>query len=230
MVSVTQRVSSCIIWRSAHYHPHPSRYQRPHRRSAAARSRRRLTRVLRRPERVAVSSTRSKRRTSGRSRGVGRRPAAPQRRGAAAKGAKESLVDLAYREIRRRILDNEYPPSHQVLELELAGELGMSRTPVREAMIRLKNEKFIQVIPRHGMRVVPLSLDELRDVYEVLTALGRGHQRLSMGPTRDALRSRSVDRRVELAVGGDAGRVSRRRFIDRSSISAATRGSRPWRT
>jgi DNA-binding GntR family transcriptional regulator len=68
-------------------------------------------------------------------------------------------------------LDNEYPPAHQVLEHELAAELGMSRTPVREAMIRLKNEKFIQIIPRHGMRVVPLSLDELRDVYETLTAL-----------------------------------------------------------
>src|SRR5215469_13085990 len=50
-------------------------------------------------------------------------------------------------------------------------ELGMSRPPVREAPIPLKNEKFVQIIPRHGMRVVPLSLDELRDVYEVLTAL-----------------------------------------------------------
>ena len=87
------------------------------------------------------------------------------------KGERESLVDQAYREIRRRILDNEYPPAHQVLEHELAVELGMSRTPVREALIRLKNEKFVQIIPRHGMRVVPLSLDELRDVYEVLTAL-----------------------------------------------------------
>ena len=81
------------------------------------------------------------------------------------------MVDRAYREIRRRILDNEYPPSHQALEHELAVGLGMSRTPVREALIRLKNEKFIQIIPRHGMRVVPLSLDELRDIYEILTAL-----------------------------------------------------------
>ena len=81
------------------------------------------------------------------------------------------MVDRAYREIRRRIMDNEYPPAHQVLEHQLAAELGMSRTPVREALIRLKNEKFIQIIPRHGMRVVPLSLDQLRDVYEVLTAL-----------------------------------------------------------
>src|SRR5271154_6010131 len=99
-----------------------------------------------------------------------RRPALPRRRGAA-RSAKESMVDRAYREIRRRILDNEYPPAHQVLEHELAAELDMSRTPVREALIRLKNEKFIQIIPRHGMRVVPLSLDQLRDVYEILTAL-----------------------------------------------------------
>lgn len=74
-------------------------------------------------------------------------------------------------EIRRRILDNEYPPAHQVLELDLAAELGMSRTPVREALVRLQHENFVQLIPRHGMRVVPLSLENLRDMYEVLTAL-----------------------------------------------------------
>lgn len=80
-------------------------------------------------------------------------------------------MDQAYDEIRRRIVDNEYPPSHQVLEHELAEELGMSRTPVREALIRLENERFVQIVPRHGMRVVPLSLNDLREVYEVLTAL-----------------------------------------------------------
>ena len=82
-----------------------------------------------------------------------------------------SFVEQAYREIRRRILDNEYPPAHQVLEHDLAADLGMSRTPVREALVRLQNENFVQLIPRHGMRVVPLSLQDLRDMYEVLTAL-----------------------------------------------------------
>jgi len=82
-----------------------------------------------------------------------------------------SLVERAYSEIRRRILDNEYPPAHQVLELELAAELDMSRTPVREALVRLQNENFVQLIPRHGMRVVPLSVSDLYDMYEVLTAL-----------------------------------------------------------
>jgi DNA-binding GntR family transcriptional regulator len=84
---------------------------------------------------------------------------------------RQSLVHQAYQEIRRRILDNEYPPAHQVLEQDLAADLGMSRTPMREALVKLQNENFIQLIPRHGMRVVPLSLEDLRDTYEVLTAL-----------------------------------------------------------
>jgi DNA-binding GntR family transcriptional regulator len=86
-------------------------------------------------------------------------------------GGRVSLVDRAYEKVRRRILDNEYQPAQQVLEHELAADLGMSRTPVREALVRLQNEGFVQLIPRHGMRIVPLSLADLRDMYEVLTAL-----------------------------------------------------------
>ncbi|MEO8074996.1 MAG: GntR family transcriptional regulator [Acidobacteriota bacterium] len=101
----------------------------------------------------------------------GRRVASPSGTSHRGRGNRESLVDRAYHEIRRRILDNQYPPAHQVLEQELAAELGMSRTPIREALVRLQNEHFVHLIPRHGMRVVPLSVQDLRDVYEVLTAL-----------------------------------------------------------
>jgi len=87
------------------------------------------------------------------------------------RAGRSSLVERAYAEVRRRILDNEYAPAQQVLEGELAATLGMSRTPLREALVRLQNENFVQLIPRHGMRVVPLSLQGLRDMYEVLTAL-----------------------------------------------------------
>ena len=81
---------------------------------------------------------------------------------------RESRVDQAYAEIRRRILDNYYAPGHHVLEQELAADLGMSRTPVREALVKLQNERFVQLIPRHGMRVVPLSIQELREVYDTV--------------------------------------------------------------
>ena len=85
--------------------------------------------------------------------------------------ARGSRVDDAYQTIRRRILDNLYPPGHQVLESGLALELGLSRTPVREALIRLANEGLVEVIPRHGMRVLPVSPADMREIYVVLTAL-----------------------------------------------------------
>lgn len=85
--------------------------------------------------------------------------------------AKVPLVDRAYHEIKRRIIDNDYPAGHHVLERELVADLGMSRTPVREALVRLQNENMVQIIPRHGMRVIPLSLEDLQEVHEVVTAL-----------------------------------------------------------
>lgn len=85
--------------------------------------------------------------------------------------ATNSLVDEAYEQIRRRILDNVWPPGHRALEQEAALALGMSRTPVREALMRLQNEGLVEVIPRHGMRVLPVSPNDMREIYQILTAL-----------------------------------------------------------
>jgi DNA-binding GntR family transcriptional regulator len=82
-----------------------------------------------------------------------------------------SLVDDAYEQVRRRILDNVWPPGHRALEQEVALALGMSRTPVREALLRLQNEGLIELIPRHGMRVLPVSPGDMREIYQILTAL-----------------------------------------------------------
>jgi DNA-binding GntR family transcriptional regulator len=85
--------------------------------------------------------------------------------------ASGSLVESAYRTMRQRILDNVWPPGYRALEQELSLELGMSRTPVREALSRLQREGLVEVIPRHGMSVLPVSADDMRDIYEMLTAL-----------------------------------------------------------
>jgi DNA-binding GntR family transcriptional regulator len=82
-----------------------------------------------------------------------------------------SLAEVAYQAIRRRILDNAYPPGFQALEQSLATELGISRTPVREALVRLQKEGLVEVIPRHGMRVLPVSPTDMKEIYEILTAL-----------------------------------------------------------
>lgn len=58
-----------------------------------------------------------------------------------------------------------------MLETEVADLLGMSRTPVREALIRLAEEGLVEVRPRHGMRVKPVSAEDMREIYDVLASL-----------------------------------------------------------
>lgn len=82
-----------------------------------------------------------------------------------------SAAEAAYQRLRSMILDNLLPPGTQRLEAELAIELGMSRTPVREAMLRLQQDGLATVTPRHGMRVQPISAADMRDIYDVLESL-----------------------------------------------------------
>jgi DNA-binding GntR family transcriptional regulator len=84
---------------------------------------------------------------------------------------RRSLVDEAYAALKRRIIRNELRPGYQALEEELALQLGMSRTPVREALIRLEQEGFVELIPRRGMRVKPLLARDIREISEVLAWL-----------------------------------------------------------
>ena len=81
------------------------------------------------------------------------------------------MAEAAYGQIRKRILDNHWPPGTQALEQALALELGMSRTPVREALMRLASEGLVSVVPRHGMRVLPVSPADMREVYQILSSL-----------------------------------------------------------
>ena len=82
-----------------------------------------------------------------------------------------SLGEGAYAEIKRRILVNEYHGGFQILEDALCEELGMSRTPLKEALVRLQNEGLVEILPRRGMRVLPLTAHDVADIYEVLSSL-----------------------------------------------------------
>ncbi|MEM6664973.1 MAG: GntR family transcriptional regulator [Pseudomonadota bacterium] len=79
--------------------------------------------------------------------------------------------ERAYRSLRDRILENSWPPGTQMLEEEVAVNLGMSRTPVREALIRLEEEGLVTVKPRHGMQVRGISPDDMREIHEILLQL-----------------------------------------------------------
>ncbi|WP_027185899.1 GntR family transcriptional regulator [Desulfovibrio inopinatus] len=87
------------------------------------------------------------------------------------KNGRVTFVDKAYAIIKENILSVRYPPGYQVLEAQLADDLGMSRTPVREALIRLSDEGLVEIVPRRGVRVVPLSAADMSEISEVLTSL-----------------------------------------------------------
>lgn len=82
-----------------------------------------------------------------------------------------SSAERAYRALKELILTNQLSAGDQILEQEAALRLGMSRTPVREAMVRLEKDGVVEIRPRHGMRVLPVSADDMREIYEILTSL-----------------------------------------------------------
>lgn len=84
---------------------------------------------------------------------------------------RDSLTDQAYTRLKKEIMENRMPPGFQAFEQDLADMLKMSRTPVREALIRLQNEGLIELRPRRGMRVLPLRPSDMREIYEVLNAI-----------------------------------------------------------
>ena len=88
-----------------------------------------------------------------------------------ADAAKSSRVEDAYERLKDEIRTNRMPPGFQAPEPEIALRLGMSRTPVREALIRLEAEGLVELIPRRGARVLPIQAEDMRAIYEILTAL-----------------------------------------------------------
>jgi DNA-binding GntR family transcriptional regulator len=81
------------------------------------------------------------------------------------------LPQRAYLATRHAIRQLQLPPGQTVLEREMAEMLGMSRTPVREALVRLEMEGWVQLIPRRGFVVAPIVADDLQQIYEVVEAL-----------------------------------------------------------
>lgn len=81
------------------------------------------------------------------------------------------MAETAYEVLLNRILLGIYPPGTSLVEKDIAKELGVSRTPVREALLRLKLEGLVRIIPRGGIFVSEASLRLVREVTEVRLVL-----------------------------------------------------------
>ncbi|WGS52201.1 GntR family transcriptional regulator [Paraburkholderia sp. D15] len=84
---------------------------------------------------------------------------------------RETSTDAVYQQLRAKILSNEFRPGMQLLERDLVDLFGVSRTPVREALVRLQKENLLQIVPRHGIRVRQVSLADVEEINQVQTSL-----------------------------------------------------------
>jgi DNA-binding GntR family transcriptional regulator len=89
--------------------------------------------------------------------------------------------------VRQMIVDGRLPAGSRVNEVHLSRALGVSRTPLREALMRLTTEGALTVKPRLGFHVTPLSEEELADIYPVRALLDPEALRLAGKPSAEQL-------------------------------------------
>ena len=81
------------------------------------------------------------------------------------------LREIVYEELKRQILVGEIAPGTRMMEVDLADVMGVSRTPVREAIRKLELEGLVTMIPRRGAEVAQITGKSLQDVLEVRRSL-----------------------------------------------------------
>ena len=81
------------------------------------------------------------------------------------------LRDVVFNTLRQAILTGEMEPGERLMEIQLANKLGVSRTPIREAIRKLELEGLVIMIPRKGAEVAHITVKDMRDVLEVRSAL-----------------------------------------------------------
>ncbi len=110
----------------------------------------------------------------------------------------QRLTDAAYRTLKEQILAQAFEPGQRLNVDELAGRMGMSRTPVKDALNALANEGLVEILPRKGTFVAELSPDTIAEVFELRRALELLAAELLVDRVSDADIARLRDRLVAL--------------------------------
>lgn len=100
----------------------------------------------------------------------------------------QSLPEQIAAQISRRIVSGAYGPGQRILEQAIAAEFKVSRGPVREALRLLEKDGLVTILPRRGAQVTNLSVDEVREIFDLRTVLnGLRDRQLVEGPGRREL-------------------------------------------
>ena len=105
------------------------------------------------------------------------------------------LRDVVFHTLRQAILRGELKPGERLMEIQLANKLGVSRTPIREAIRKLELEGLVLMIPRKGAEVADISEKSLRDVLEVRKVL----EELAVKLTCDKIKSAQIREQTRAA-------------------------------
>ena len=139
--------------------------------------------------------------------------------------AAQRAGDRAYVTLRAEIIEGELAPGTVLLETEQASRLGVSRTPLREALGRLSNDGLVTAQTGRGLVVSPVSIDDIRELYELRLALEQQAARLA-AERRDPAVFRALAaefQRTSEHLGSDDGVRAYYELIDRfdAAVDAA---------
>lgn len=81
------------------------------------------------------------------------------------------IRDKVYQYVKQAIVQGMYKSGERIIERELADQLNVSRTPIREALFRLESQGFVKTLPRKGVIVSKLSPEEIIEIFTILAAL-----------------------------------------------------------
>ncbi|MDD4774917.1 MAG: GntR family transcriptional regulator [Syntrophomonas sp.] len=107
------------------------------------------------------------------------------------------LRELVLDAIRNAIMNGSLQPRERLMEIQLAEELGVSRTPIREALRKLELEGFIVMVPRKGAYVADLTFKDIADVFEIRAAL----EGLAAGLAAERITEEELESMERLLVG-----------------------------
>jgi DNA-binding GntR family transcriptional regulator len=119
----------------------------------------------------------------------------------------KTLREVIFNTIREAIIMGELKPGERLMEIHLAEKMGVSRTPVREAIRKLELEGLVTMIPRKGAHVAELSAKDIMDVLEVRATLDGLASALSAERIKDNELKELDNTRKQFAIYADKGNL-----------------------
>ncbi len=117
------------------------------------------------------------------------------------------LRDVVFNTLREAILKGELQPGERLMELQLAAKLGVSRTPIREAIRMLEQEGLAITVPRKGAEVAKMTLKGMEDVLEIREALDELAVQLACVRITEAQLELLKERKQEFELSLKSGRL-----------------------